>query len=170
MSYCFPPELQQIVRQELASGELLVEDELLLEAVRLLHQREEDLRNFKAQLQGRLDRLDRGEVIELEGETAFGKSSTTSRRGAVIATRRGGLPREPLHPDSRSPAGLGRDLELSRDREGPKRLQKVSLIACLGHFPLWHNSRYSANSGKTWAKVPAFVVRPSFVLYRPQAD
>ena len=71
MAYCFPPELQQIVRQELASGNYSSEDELLLEAVRLLHQREEDLRNFKAQLQGRLDRLDRGEVIELEGETAL---------------------------------------------------------------------------------------------------
>ena len=71
MSYCFPPELQQIVRQELASGNYSSEDELLLEAVRLLHHREEDLRNFKAQLQGRLDRLDRGEVVELESETAL---------------------------------------------------------------------------------------------------
>ena len=71
MSYCFPQELQQMVRQELASGNYSSEDELLLEAVRLLHQREEDLRNFKAQLQGRLDRLDRGEVIELEDETAL---------------------------------------------------------------------------------------------------
>jgi Arc/MetJ-type ribon-helix-helix transcriptional regulator len=56
------------VRQELAYGGFASEDELLLEAVRLLHQREEDLRNFKAKLQGRLDRLDHGKGIELEGE------------------------------------------------------------------------------------------------------
>ena len=71
MAYCFPPELQQLVRQELASGSYSSEDELLLEAVRLLHQREVDLQNFKAQLRGRLDRLDRGEGIELENEAAL---------------------------------------------------------------------------------------------------
>lgn len=71
MGYGFPSELQQIVQLELASGNYSSEDELLLEAVRLLHQREDDLRNFKARLQGRLDRLDRGEGIEIEGETAL---------------------------------------------------------------------------------------------------
>ena len=71
MAYCFPSELQQLVRQELASGGYSSEDELLLQAVRLLHQREEDLRNFKARLHSRLDRLDRGEGIELEGEAAL---------------------------------------------------------------------------------------------------
>jgi Arc/MetJ-type ribon-helix-helix transcriptional regulator len=71
MAYGFPPELQQLVHQELASGSYSSEDELLLEAVRLLHQREEDFRNFKVQLQGRLDRLDRGEGIELENEAAL---------------------------------------------------------------------------------------------------
>jgi Arc/MetJ-type ribon-helix-helix transcriptional regulator len=71
MPYSFSPELQQLVRQELAYGGYASEDELLLEAVRLLHQREEDLRKFKAQLQGRLDRLDCGEGIELEDETAL---------------------------------------------------------------------------------------------------
>ena len=71
MAYCFPAELEQLVRQELASGSYSSEDDLLLAAVRLLHQREEDLRNFKAQLQGRLDRLDRGQGIELESEAAL---------------------------------------------------------------------------------------------------
>jgi Arc/MetJ-type ribon-helix-helix transcriptional regulator len=71
MSYSFPAELEQLVRQELASGDYSSEDELLLEAVRLLHHRQDDLRNFKAELQGRLDRLDRGEGIELEDETAL---------------------------------------------------------------------------------------------------
>ena len=71
MSYGFPTELQQLVREELATGVYSSEDELLIEAVRLLHQRETDLRNFKSQLQNRLDRLDRGEGIELENEAAL---------------------------------------------------------------------------------------------------
>ena len=71
MGYSFPSDLQQIVQLELASGNYSSEDELLLEAVRLLHQREDDLRNFKARLQGRLDRLDRGEGIEIEDEAAL---------------------------------------------------------------------------------------------------
>ncbi len=71
MSYGFPPELQQMVRQELDAGNYASEDELLLEAVRLLRQREDDLRIFKAQLHDRLDRLDRGAGVELEGETAL---------------------------------------------------------------------------------------------------
>ena len=71
MAYCFPPQLEELVRQELAFGSYPSEDELLLEAVRLLHQREENLRNFKTQLQGRLDRLDRGEGIELDDEAAL---------------------------------------------------------------------------------------------------
>jgi Arc/MetJ-type ribon-helix-helix transcriptional regulator len=71
MSYSFSPELQQLVRQELAFGGYASEDELLLDAVRLLHQRGEDLRKFKAQLQGRLDRLDHGEGLELEDEAAL---------------------------------------------------------------------------------------------------
>jgi Arc/MetJ-type ribon-helix-helix transcriptional regulator len=71
MSYSFSPELQQLVRQELAIGGYASEDELLLDAVRLLHQRGEDLRNFKTQLQGRLDRLDHGEGLDLEDEAAL---------------------------------------------------------------------------------------------------
>ena len=72
MAYGFPPELQQLVRAGVGrTAPTSSEDELLLEAVRLLHQREEDLRTFKAQLQRRLDRLDRGEGIELEGEAAL---------------------------------------------------------------------------------------------------
>jgi Arc/MetJ-type ribon-helix-helix transcriptional regulator len=71
MPYSFSPELQQLLRQELAYGSYSSEDELLLEAVRLLHQREEDLRRFKAQLQGRLDRLDSGDVLSFEDEAAL---------------------------------------------------------------------------------------------------
>jgi hypothetical protein len=71
MSYSFSVELQQLVRQEFALGGYASEDELLLEAVRLLHQHGEDLRKFKAQLQGRLDRLDQGQALDCEDEAAL---------------------------------------------------------------------------------------------------
>jgi Arc/MetJ-type ribon-helix-helix transcriptional regulator len=71
MTYCFPTELQHLVEEELASGSYSSEDELLLEAVRLLHQRQYDLRQFKAQLQTRLDSLDDGDGVELESDVAL---------------------------------------------------------------------------------------------------
>lgn len=71
MPYAFPPELQQIVHHELARGNYASEDDMLLEAVRLLHRRDEHLREFKAKLRGRLDQLDHGDVIELEDEAAL---------------------------------------------------------------------------------------------------
>jgi Arc/MetJ-type ribon-helix-helix transcriptional regulator len=71
MAYGFPPELQQLVHQELASGSYSSEDDLLLDAVRLLHQRQEALRDFKVRLQQRLDRIDHGQGIELEDESAL---------------------------------------------------------------------------------------------------
>lgn len=41
MSYAFPPELERLVRAKLASGEYSSEDELLLEAMRVLIDRDE---------------------------------------------------------------------------------------------------------------------------------
>jgi 1-acyl-sn-glycerol-3-phosphate acyltransferase len=56
-------------------GELLAEVERRIRQcharLKLLHGRDQDLRNFKAQLQGRLDRLDHGEGIEIEDEKAL---------------------------------------------------------------------------------------------------
>ncbi len=71
MGYSFPSELHHMIAQELASGDYASEDDLLLEAVRLLRQRSEDLRQFKSQFQGRIDRLDRAGGIELEDEIAL---------------------------------------------------------------------------------------------------
>jgi Arc/MetJ-type ribon-helix-helix transcriptional regulator len=76
--------LQQIVQRELALGSYASEDDLLMAAVRLLHQREEDLRNFKARLQGRLDQLDQGNGIEIADELAlrafFGDVQSAGKR------------------------------------------------------------------------------------------
>ncbi len=71
MSYPFPPELQQLVREGLAAGNYRSEDEMLLEAVQLLRQRDADFQGFKQNLKTRLDRLDRGEGIELENDEAL---------------------------------------------------------------------------------------------------
>ena len=68
----FPPDLEQFVQTELASGKYNSEEELVLAAVRLLHQRELHLRQFRDNLKKRLDRLDRGEGIQLEDDEALG--------------------------------------------------------------------------------------------------
>ncbi len=71
MSYPFPPELQQLVQESLATGNYQSEDEVLLDAVRLLRQRTADARQFEQTLKTRLERLDRNEGIELEDKEAL---------------------------------------------------------------------------------------------------
>jgi len=71
MSYPFPSELRQLVEQGLATNHYRNEDEMLLEAVRLLHQRDTHFGQFEENLKARLDRLDRGEAIELEDDQAL---------------------------------------------------------------------------------------------------
>ena len=71
MCHSFPPELQRLLHEGLAAGNYQSEDEMLLEAVRLLRQRDTDLEQFKKNLTTRLQRLDRGEGIELEDDQAL---------------------------------------------------------------------------------------------------
>ena len=71
MSHPYPPELQQLLHEGLASGRYQSEEEMLLEAVRLLRQRDTDLDGFKQNLKTRLARLERGEGIELEDDRAL---------------------------------------------------------------------------------------------------
>ena len=71
MSYAFSGELQQLVQAELAKGVYANEDELLLFALKALREREEDFRRLRAEVQSRIDSLDRGEGIELEDEQAL---------------------------------------------------------------------------------------------------
>ena len=68
MSYSFPPELHQLVEEGLASGGYSSEDGMLLEAMRLLRDRDQRQQEIKADVQKRIDRLDRGQGIVLEGE------------------------------------------------------------------------------------------------------
>jgi len=71
MAYPFPPDVQQLVQEQLATGRYGTEDELILEALELLRERDTHLREFQDELRSRLDRLDRGEGIELEDEAAL---------------------------------------------------------------------------------------------------
>ena len=68
MNYPFPPELHQLVEEGLASGSYGSEDNILLEAMRMLRDRDRREQEFKAEVQTRIHRLDRGEGIVLEGE------------------------------------------------------------------------------------------------------
>ena len=68
MSTALPSDLQQFVAQELAAGHYASEEELVASAVRRLRDDEERVRQFKAELQGRIDALDRGEGIELNSD------------------------------------------------------------------------------------------------------
>ena len=71
MSYPFRPELQRLLQEGLATGNYQSEDEMLLEAVRLLRQRDTDLERFRKNLKTRLQGLERGEGIELEDDEAL---------------------------------------------------------------------------------------------------
>jgi Arc/MetJ-type ribon-helix-helix transcriptional regulator len=71
MSYAFPPELHSLVQLELTKGIYQSEDDVLLSAVRLLHEQELYEEQFRADLKVRLDRLDRGEGIHFDSEEAL---------------------------------------------------------------------------------------------------
>ena len=71
MSYPFPPELQQRLHEGLAAGNYQSEDEMLLEAMLLLRERDAYLKRFQERLKTRIERLDRGEGIQLEDDDAL---------------------------------------------------------------------------------------------------
>jgi Arc/MetJ-type ribon-helix-helix transcriptional regulator len=71
MSYVFPAELQQLVQNELAKGNYANEDEVLLQAMRALRDREAALQQWRTEIRGRIESLDRGEGVELEDEQAL---------------------------------------------------------------------------------------------------
>jgi putative addiction module CopG family antidote len=64
----FPPDLVQFVQQEVASGRYKNEQELVHAAVRAMRDQEVNQQRFRAELRKRLDELDRGERIDLEGD------------------------------------------------------------------------------------------------------
>ncbi len=67
----FSPELRQLVQEQFASGEYSSKEELLLEAVRLLADRNRGRQALRRDLQVGRQQLDRGEGIELDGDEAL---------------------------------------------------------------------------------------------------
>jgi antitoxin ParD1/3/4 len=66
MTIAISGELQTLVQQELASGQYGSADDVLLAAVRLLHERNERLAELRREILPALERLDRGEGKPLD--------------------------------------------------------------------------------------------------------
>ena len=64
ISQPLPPELGQFVEQQLASGKYLSEQELVVDAVRVLREVEAQQRQFHEEVQLGMDQLERGESNE----------------------------------------------------------------------------------------------------------
>ena len=61
-------ELQSLIQQEVATGQYGSQDEVLMQAMRLLRDRREKLDRLRQELEPALSRLDRGEGIPLDME------------------------------------------------------------------------------------------------------
>ena len=61
-------ELQTLIQQEIASGQYGSQDEVLVQAMRLLRDRREKLDRLRQEIEPALARLDRGEGIPLDME------------------------------------------------------------------------------------------------------
>ncbi len=68
MTETFPPDLRQFVQHEIANGVYGSEQELLVDAVRLLREQHSRLAGLREEIQARLDALERGAGIELEDD------------------------------------------------------------------------------------------------------
>lgn len=66
MSSMVPPEFQQFVEQQIVSGRYHSADEVVSDGLPLLQERDRRLQELRAEIQPALDRLDRGEGIELD--------------------------------------------------------------------------------------------------------
>lgn len=62
----FSPELRRLVHEAFATGHYASEDDLLIEAVRLLNERNRRLEELRRQLEIGRDQLDRGEYTEYD--------------------------------------------------------------------------------------------------------
>ena len=68
MSMMLPPDLEQFLQAEVASGKYLSADEALVAGVRLLRDRERQREELRRELDLGLAALERGDVVTLEGE------------------------------------------------------------------------------------------------------
>jgi antitoxin ParD1/3/4 len=69
MSQSLPPELQQFLDQELASGRYQTREDVICDALRLL--RERRLHELRKEIDAGLQQLDRGDGIEIEDDRSL---------------------------------------------------------------------------------------------------
>jgi putative addiction module CopG family antidote len=69
MTIEIPSEYQQFVREMIGSGTYHTEAEVVGEALQLLKDRQERLEHLRQDIQPALERLDRGEGIELDDQS-----------------------------------------------------------------------------------------------------
>lgn len=85
MTISFGGELQELVEQELASGEYASSDEVLLTAIRLLRDRSRKLHDLRQELRPAIERLDRGEGTPLDMPAIKAEAFSTMRdRGTCL--------------------------------------------------------------------------------------
>src|SRR4051794_13417049 len=63
-----PPDLQQFVRDQLASGKYRSESEVMCDAVRLLRERELRLESLRKDIEQGIVQLDSGEFVEIQSD------------------------------------------------------------------------------------------------------
>jgi putative addiction module CopG family antidote len=68
MNVEIPPDLQQFVHQAIVSGEFKSESEVVSKSLRLMAERQRRIEELRREIQPALDRLDRGEGLELDEE------------------------------------------------------------------------------------------------------
>lgn len=68
MTVEIPADLQQFVHQVIADGSYKSEAEVVSQAIRLLENRQRRIEELRREIQPALDRLDRGEGLEIRNE------------------------------------------------------------------------------------------------------
>jgi len=84
MATAFPPELEQFIHQEVASGRYDSEEDVLCAGLRLLREREARLQALRDDILPALEQLDRGEGEPLDADAIKAKG-----RQRLAAERKG---------------------------------------------------------------------------------
>ena len=90
MTVEIPSEFQRFVNQVIDSGSYKTESEVIGDALRLLEQRRQHIEELRREIRPALDRLDRGEGIELNSEEeldAFFEDIKSRGRARLAAER-----------------------------------------------------------------------------------
>jgi antitoxin ParD1/3/4 len=89
MTISLSKEQEQLIKQQIATGQFASEGEVLSEALSLLQRRGEALQNLRAEIQRGLDDLDAGRSTKItNAEEAKAFADEIKRRGRELNTKR----------------------------------------------------------------------------------